>query len=178
MSELVKNIIRFFAFILIQVYVLYQIPPIHRYIVPYLYFLYIIWLPFKMSHISLMVVAFFFGFTLDTFTSTPGLHAAACVLIAFVRPYLISIILPQERKELLYVYPSVRSMGGVAPYGLYIVVLTVLHHLYLILLEWLNVGNIWFFLAKILATSGVSLVLILLAELLVHRNDSLKTNAR
>lgn len=177
MSDLVKNIIRFAAFILIQVYVLNRIPPVHRFIVPYLYFLYILWLPFKTTPINLMLIAFVFGISLDSFTNTPGLHTAACVLIAFIRPYLITIILPQERKELYYTNPSVKSLGGVAPYALYISVLTFIHHLYLTFLEWLSTGNWWYFLGKVLATTGVSLMLILIAEILVYRKDQVRTNA-
>lgn len=177
MNDLVKNIIRFAIFILIQVYVLNRIPPVHRFIVPYIYFLYILWLPFRTTPISLMFVAFAFGMSLDAFTNTPGLHAAACVLIAFIRPYLITIILPQERKELYYTNPSVKSLGGIAPYALYISVLTFIHHFYLILLEWLTTGNWWYLLGKVFATTGVSLLLILIAELLVYRKDNVRTNA-
>lgn len=177
MSDLVKHIIRFSIFILIQVYVLNRIPPIHRFIVPYIYFLYILWLPFRTTPVSLMLIAFVFGITLDSFTQTPGLHAAACVLIAFIRPYLITIILPQERKELYYTSPSVKSLGGIAPYGLYVFVLTFIHHLYLILLEWLTTGNWWYLLGKVFATTCVSLLLIIIAELLVYRKDDVRANA-
>ena len=47
MSELLKNIIRFIIFILFQVFILNKIPPLHQFITPYLYFLFILWLPFK-----------------------------------------------------------------------------------------------------------------------------------
>ena len=47
MSNLVKNMIRFILFILVQVYVLFQVNPLHQFIVPYLYFLYMLWLPFN-----------------------------------------------------------------------------------------------------------------------------------
>ena len=40
MSKLLKNTIRFILFILIQVFVLFQVKPLHQFIVPYLYFLY------------------------------------------------------------------------------------------------------------------------------------------
>ena len=40
MSDLVKNILRFTVFILIQVYVLFKVPHLHRFITPYLYYLF------------------------------------------------------------------------------------------------------------------------------------------
>ena len=76
MSSLVKNIIRFILFILVQVFVFNQIPPLHHLINPYVYFLFILWLPFKIGRKSLMILALALGLALDYFTKTPGLHAA------------------------------------------------------------------------------------------------------
>jgi rod shape-determining protein MreD len=87
MSELLKNIIRFALFIFVQVFILFKMPPLHRFITPYLYYLYILWLPISMSRAALMGLAFLFGLSLDYFMHTPGLHAAACVLIAYCREY-------------------------------------------------------------------------------------------
>ncbi len=56
---MLKNALRYILFILVQVYVLFQIPPLHRFVVPYLYFLYILWLPFNMSRTNLLIVSFF-----------------------------------------------------------------------------------------------------------------------
>src|ERR1044072_7054002 len=106
MSSFVKNMIRFALFILIQVFVLHQIPSLHRFITPYLYFLYILWLPFRMSRASLLSVAFLFGLTLDYFLNSPGLHAAPCVLIAYLRPFLINLLISQEGADQNYISPS------------------------------------------------------------------------
>ena len=85
MSELLKNIIRFILFILVQVFILFKMPPLHRFVVPYLYYLFILWLPFSLSRMSLTFIGFIFGLSLDYFVKTPGLHAAACTLIAYMR---------------------------------------------------------------------------------------------
>lgn len=175
MSELLKNIIRFILFIAIQVFVLHQVPPLHKFIVPYLYFLYIIWLPFKMSRSALMIVSFVFGLTLDYFLSTPGLHAAACVLIAYVRPFLISILISQEGADKNYASPSITSMGW-APYSTLVLILTLLHNGYLVFLEWMNFGNFLYFLGKVIATSAISLLLIAITELLFYRKQKYRTN--
>ena len=99
MSSLVKNIIRFALFILVQVFVLNQVPPLHHFVTPYIYFLFILWLPFKMGRRTVMVLALFLGFSLDCFTKTYGLHAAPCVLIAYLRPFLINLLISQEGAE-------------------------------------------------------------------------------
>lgn len=175
MSSLLKNIIRFAVFILLQVFVLHKIPSLHQFITPYLYFLYILWLPFRMSRASLMAVAFLFGLTLDYFLHTPGLHAAPCVLIAYVRPFLINVLISQEGADQNYASPSIVSMGW-APYATYVVILTLLHHGYLVFLEWMQFGTFLYFLGKVVATTGVSLLLILVSELLVFRKERFRTN--
>ena len=175
MSSLLKNIIRFALFILVQVFVLHKMPTLHRFITPYLYFLYILWLPFRMSRFSLMGVSFLFGLTLDYFLHTPGLHAAPCVLIAYVRPFLINILISQEGADQNYASPSIISMGW-APYAVYAVVLTLLHNGYLVFLEWMQFGTFLYFMAKVTATTGVSLLLILVTELLVFRKEKFRTN--
>jgi rod shape-determining protein MreD len=175
MSDLLKNTIRFVLFILIQVLVLHKIPTLHRFITPYLYFLYILWLPFRMPRVVIMLVAFLFGLTLDYFLMTPGLHAAPCVLIAYIRPFIVNILISQEGAEQNYASPSAISMGP-TPYATYVIVLTLLHHGYLVFLEWMQFGSFLYFLGKVLGTTGISLLLILVTELLFIRKEKFRTN--
>jgi hypothetical protein len=175
MSQLVRNIIRFIMFILVQVYVLNQIPPLHQFITPYLYFLFILWLPFSIPRFALLVVSFFFGLTLDYFMGTPGLHAAPCVLIAYLRPFLINLLISQEGQELNYAEPSIKSLGF-APYALYVLIFTFIHHFYLVLIEWLQFGDILYFLGKVTATTAISLLLIFITEMLFFRKQKFRTN--
>jgi hypothetical protein len=44
------------------------------------------------------------------------------------------------------------------------------------LLEWLQFGSFLFFLGKVLATSGISLMLVLITELLFFRKEKFRTN--
>lgn len=176
MSSLIKNIVRFILFIFLQVFILNEVPPLHRFIVLYIYFLYILWLPFTINRIALMVIAFLFGLSLDFFAGTMGLHAAPCVLIAFVRPYLLNLLLPQETIEQSYSEPGSKSMGW-APYSLYVGLLTFIHHFYLVFIEWLQFGSFLYFIGKVLGTTAISLLMIFLAELLFLRKGKYRTNA-
>ena len=175
MSNLVKNIFRLLIFVLVQVYVLNKVPHLHRFVIPYLYFLFVLWLPFNMTRMSLLFAAFGTGLLLDFFTNTPGLHAAACVLIAYVRPFLIGLLMPKDTKEFNYREPSPRAMGW-APYMLYVFLLTLLHHLYLLFLQLLHFGTFIDFLIKVGATTGISMLLIITVELLFPRKLKYRTN--
>jgi len=174
-SDFFRNIIRFCLFILIQVYVLNKVPHLHRYIVPYLYFLFILWLPFSISRQWLLLIGFVTGLTLDYFSMTPGLHAAACTLVAYVRPFIIGVLTPKDNAEFNYREPSPKAMQW-TPYAVYVLVLTVLHHGYLLLLELLDVGNFLDFMIKMLSTTGISLLLIFATELLFSRKMKFRTN--
>ncbi|MES2776302.1 MAG: rod shape-determining protein MreD [Bacteroidota bacterium] len=168
MAEPIKIIFRFILFILVQALVLNHMPPLHRFITPYLYFLFILWMPFKTSRSSLLIVGFLLGFALDLFLRTPGLHAAACVLIAYIRPFIINLLVPRETKELSLGSPS-RSTMGFAPYALYVVVLTIVHHSYLVLLEMMQFPGLLYFVGKVFFTTLVSLLLITITELLITK---------
>ena len=175
MSDLIRTLIRFFLFIMVQVYVLDKIPHLHQFITPYIYFLFLLWLPFGISRIGLLITGFITGMALDFFTMTPGLHAAACVLVAYGRPFVINILTPKESSEFNYREPSPKSLGW-TPYLVYIFVLTLLHHGYLTLLEWLSFGTFLQFLIKIVATTAISMLLIITTELLFPRRMKFRTN--
>ena len=175
MSDFVRNVIRFILLIMVQVYVLNTIPHLHQFITPYVYYLFLLWLPFNISRIGLLITGFITGMALDFFTMTPGLHAAACVLVAYARPFVINILTPKETSEFNYREPSPKSLGW-TPYFVYIFVLTLLHHGYLTLLEWLSFGTFLSFLIKIVATTAISILLIFTIELLFPRRMKFRTN--
>lgn len=176
MTDLLKNTIRFVLFIFFQVFILNEVPPLHQFIVPYLYFVYILWLPFNCNRFLLLIISFLFGLSLDYFTGTPGLHAAPCVLIAYIRPFLLNLLIPQETTEQSYAEPGIKSMGW-APYTLYISVFTFIHHSYLVLIEWLQFGNWIYFVGKVAGTTAISLLLIFITEMLFLRKGRYRTNA-
>ena len=175
MTDLVRNIIRFAIFIIVQVYLLNKIPFLHQFIAPYIYYLFILWLPFSISRMGLLFVGFLTGITLDFFTMTPGLHAAACVLIAYLRPFIINVLAPKDATGFRYREPSPKSMSW-TPYLIYVFVLTLFHHAYMVLLEWLSFGSVLGFIVKVIATTGISMLLIITTELLFPRRMKFRTN--
>ncbi|MEO6455563.1 MAG: rod shape-determining protein MreD [Ginsengibacter sp.] len=174
MSNLVKNIVRFILFILVQLFVLNDIPPLHHLINPYLYFLFILWLPFKTGRRALMIYAFALGLCLDFFNKTPGLHAAPCILIAYMRPFIINFLIPNEG-DTNFNEPSIKSMGF-APYFTYVTLLTLFHHGYLFLLEALQFADFLYFITKTFLSLAISLLLILITEFLFVRKQRFRTN--
>ncbi len=174
MSDLLRNIVRFAIFILAQVYLLNRLH-LHQYIIPYIYYLFILWLPFSISRMGLLVTGFITGLALDYFSMQIGVHAAACTLIAYARPFVISVLTPKDSTEFNYREPSPRAMGW-APYMVYAFVLTLLHHFYMLLLQLLQFGNFLDFVIKVIATTGISMLLIVTTELVFPRRMKFRTN--
>ena len=175
MSSFFRYFFRALALIAIQVYLLNKVPHLHRLVVPSLYFVFVLWLPFSMSRSALLIWSFLVGLTVDYFSLTPGLHAAACVLIAYLRPYLITLLMPREKQEFQYPEPAPRAMQW-APYSVYVLLLSFIHHFYLTFLQWLSVGSFSTFLGKAFVGTLISFLLILTAELLLPRQQSYRTN--
>jgi hypothetical protein len=148
---------------------------LHQFITPYLYFLFILWLPFSVSRFWQLIIGFMLGLSLDYFIQRPGLHAAACVLIAYVRPFIINVLSPKDESEFNYREPSPRALGW-TPYAIYVFILTILHHGYLFFLEWLSFGSFLIFFVKVIASTAVSMLLIFTVELLFPRKLKYRTN--
>jgi hypothetical protein len=123
-----------------------------------------------------LIIAFALGITLDAFRHHPGFHAAACVLIAYVRPFLVNLFIPQEGAETNYNEPSIKSLGGFLPYFIFVTVLTVIHHGWLFLLQAWQFGNILYFLGSVFFSTATSLLLIVITEMLFVRKQKFKTN--
>lgn len=175
MSDLVRNIIRFILFIFVQVYVLDVMPHLHQLVTPYIYFLFILWLPFYIKRMGLLALGFILGITVDYFAMTPGLHAAACTLIAYLRPFIINMFASKDTSEFNYKEPSPKALGFRA-YALYALILSLFHNGYLLFLEWLSFGSFINFLMKVIITTAISMLMILIAELIFPRQLKYRTN--
>ncbi len=175
MNTLLKNLFRFAILMAVQVFILDNIH-LHYMVTPYLYVLFILWMPFQLGRLWQMIAAFLLGFTLDSFNHNPGFHASACVLIAYLRPYLINLLIPQEGADSNYDEPSIKSMGGFIPYMVYAGLLTFIHHAWLFMLEAWQFGNFWYFISKTILSTLISLLLIIITELLFNRKQKFRTN--
>lgn len=155
-----QNIIRFIILVIIQVFLLDNIQ-ILGYINPMIYILFILSLPIRMSRIPLLLLGFLLGITIDIFNNTPGLHTSAVLLIAFLRPPIVKMFV--EIEEITKETPSFRTFG-VPGYLKFTIVLVLIHHFVLFFVESFSFLNLSLLIPKILLSSLVSIVLILLIQ--------------
>jgi hypothetical protein len=73
-----------------------------------------------------------------------------------------------EGEELNYSEPCIKGMGFLM-YAIYVVVLTLIHHASLVLIEWLQFGDILYFVGKIVGTTLISLLMIGILEMFFYK---------
>jgi hypothetical protein len=135
--------------------------------VPYLYILFILLLPFEIPNLLLFLLSFLLGLTIDAFYDTPGLHAAACVLLAFVRVLFISITVQKEGFD-NEPEPTLGNMGF-RWFFTYAAVLILFHHFFLFNLEVFRLSELQYTLLRFLSSSVFTLFLVLISSFLFYR---------
>ena len=134
---------------------------------PYLYILFILLLPFETPNILLFALSFLLGLTIDAFYDTPGLHAASCVLLAFVRILFIGITVQKEGFD-NEPEPTL-SVMGLRWFFTYALILTLAHHFFLFNLEVFRLSEIPYTLSRFVLSSIFTVFLMLLSGFLFYR---------
>lgn len=157
MLRIIHFISLFLALVLIQVLILNNIQFL-GFINPYIYVLFILSLPARTPRWLVVLLGFFLGISIDTFSNTLGMHAAATVLIAYLRSFIINIFTSIDEGN--NPIPSFHSFG-VGAYVKYAMVLVILHHSVLFLLESFTITNFTLVIYKSILSSIVTLMIVL-----------------
>lgn len=168
---IIINFIRFIALIFLQVFLLKNVT-LYGLSIPYLYILFILLLPFETPNILLFSLAFIMGLIIDAFYDTPGLHAAACVLLAFVRVLFISITVQKDGFD-NDPEPTL-SIMGFRWFFTYASILTLFHHFFLFNLEVFRLSEIQYTFSRFILSSIFTVFLMLVTGLLFFRRKERK----
>ena len=161
MNVVYKHTIRFVIFAFLQAMVFNQLNigfGIHLMIQP----LYIMLLPFELTVIPMMGIAFLMGLVIDIISNTYGLNTSSLVLMAYLRPIVFKFYGPREGYDPLK-EPTSQDMGAswfTVVYG----ILLGLHSFWFFLLEIFELGRIGFILQKTIFSGVLSFLLALLIQ--------------
>ncbi len=161
MNIVTENIIRFLTVFLLQI-LLFNNLQFFGLCMPAIYVLFLIALPVKLPHWAEMLIGFFTGLLMDIFCNTLGIHAAACTLVAFIRPMLITRLIPDN--ERLMGTPTIATFT-LSIYVRFLVLLVLIHHTTIFALEAFSFHNWWLTLLQIIISSAVSIGIFLGIEL-------------
>lgn len=161
-SAMLFNLARFILLLAAQV-VIFNNFNFMGYINPFPYILFIILFPVNGNKYALLGASFLLGITMDLFCNSGGVHAAACLLLAFVRPSLFKFSF-----GLSYEYQTVRLNDVLTPERFSFIFLSVvIHHLTLFVLEVFTFEFLWdIILRTIISTLFTIIICILLIYLI------------
>jgi rod shape-determining protein MreD len=166
MYLIARNIVRFLVVILFQVLVMDNVM-ISGYMVPYVYLLFILLMPFETPRWVQLLSGFMLGMGIDIFEHTPGMHTAATVLIAFIRPYLLDLLAPRDGYE-PETFPRIHYYGFLW-FLKYTLIIVVIHHFALFYLEVFQLKDFLSTLLRVILSTILSASTIVLSQYFVFR---------
>ena len=125
---------------------------------PVVFIYLILRLPVNLHDGWVLTIAFFTGLLLDIFNNTPGMNALACTILAAVRRPVFNLFVSREN-DMNIPIPSVDSMG-VGDYFKYMATLVTLYCVLIFLIQAFSLHNIGLTLARIAASSALSIIII------------------
>ncbi len=166
-TDIALNAGRFILLILFQVLIFNHIDFL-GYINPYIYIIFILLFPLNANRSLFLFISFLLGLFLDIFSDSGGVHAAACVTIAFIRPLVL-----RSTFGVSYEFQTIKlSSVSFIQRLVYVLVMVLVHHIILFSLEIFNLSHILFFAKTTLFSSLFTILLSMLILVLFRRKDS------
>lgn len=165
-NTIMLNITRFIVLILVQILILNNINFL-GYINPYSYVLFVLLFPLNPNKGLFLFASFLLGLTMDMFGDSGGVHAAACLSIAFVRPVILRWVFGVS-----YEFQTLKLNNvALGERLLYSVLMVTLHHSLLFLLETFNFSLFLIIIKKILFSSIFTSILCMMILILFRRKE-------
>jgi len=166
MYLIARNIVRFIIVVLFQVLVMDNVM-LNGYMVPYVYLIFILLMPFETPPWVVLISGFLLGLGIDLFEHTLGMHTAATVLIAFVRPYILGLLAPRDGYE-PETFPRIHYYGFVWFFK-YALIIVFIHHFVLFNLEVFKLKVFLSTLLRVTLSTLLSTSTIVLSQYFVFR---------
>ena len=160
-NEVIKNGLRFIFLVLFQVLILNNIQ-LSGYLNPFLYVLFILMLPFQSPDWLVLILSFVLGISIDMFADTGGLHAVACVLMAFIRRPVLKLVSPRDGYDTGQ-KPTMQQFGF-GWFFSYAGILIFVHHLTLFFMETFSFSEFFSTLFRVILSSLFTLMLIFISQ--------------
>lgn len=125
---------------------------------PYIYILCLLMMPITLPHIADMLIGAAAGLIMDVFCNSIGIHMASCIMLMFIRPYLLGGIV--NDKDRLNEQISLRTLGLEAMIR-YVAILVIVHHLMVFSLAAWSWSHIGFVLLETAVSSFITILVIL-----------------
>lgn len=164
-KDIVASVIYFLVFGMLQIF-LFLNTSLFGYAFCYIYIGFLLILPIDTPKLLLMLIGMATGLVIDIFYDTLGIHTAACVLVAFLRPHIINILTPRGGYDAgAHISLSTLGFQWVTTYA---ALLILIHHLVLFFLESWGFHIFFFTLLKAICSALFTLTVFLLFQYLFY----------
>ncbi len=164
-SALLVNIFRFILLLAVQI-IIFNNMNFLGYISPFPYILFIILYPVNGNKSGLVVASFILGLIMDMFSNSGGIHATACLVLAYFRPAIFKFAF-----GLSYEYQTVKLNDVLTPERFSFILLSVvIHHFTLFLLEAFQFSFIFDILIRTLLSTIFTIIICIIIIYLIKPN--------
>lgn len=164
-STFLVNIFRFILLLTVQIIVFNNIN-FMGYVSPFPYLLFIILYPVNGNKSGLLLASFLLGLTMDMFSNSGGIHAAACLALAYYRPYIFKFSF-----GLSYEYQTIKLNDVLTPERFSFIMLSVvIHHFTLFILEAFQFSFFWDILLRTLLSTVFTIIICIIIIYLIKPN--------
>lgn len=125
--------------------------------------LFILLFPVNGNKYALLTISFFMGLIFDMFSNSGGIHAAACLILAYVRPSLFKFSFGVS-----YEYQTIKIVDKITSERISFLLTSILiHHIILFSLEYFRLSLLFSTILKSLLTSIFTFVICIILILLI-----------
>lgn len=130
---------------------------------PFIYIWAIILLPIELPRWLQMLIGAAIGMVMDLFTHAPGIHMAGCVMMAYLRPLLVSGVVQDIDRMKGAVTSATIGMGN---WLRIVAIMVAVHHTIVFLLEAFTFAHFGYTLLQIILSGIFSYAMLLMHEYL------------
>lgn len=153
----IVNIITIFFLVLLQVFVFSNLK-LGGVVSPCIYIIFIILYPPTNNRFLLLLFCFLLGVGVDTFESTGGINAIACLTIGFLSKHIIKVI---SGTRFFEIEEFKFSDFNAVQWFIYVVVMVFIHQFIVFVLESFSLSNLDNLIMKILYSTAFSTAFII-----------------
>ncbi len=157
-----KQVLYFLIFAVTQVFFMYKFI-LFDVAFAFYYVGFVLFFPYGVSRSITMFIAFLTGLTIDIFSNTPGIHAAACVFVAFTKDFWIDIVIRRSDDDIQIDWNELGLWGLIK----YMLPLVFSHHLIIFTIENGGLSGPGLLFNKIFSSTIYSFTIIIALSLLL-----------
>lgn len=156
-NDVVQETFKFIVLILAQVLVFNKLV-LFGHLVAYVYVIFLILYPVKERRNLFLFISFLLGLTMDMFMNSGGIHATACLMVAYFRPRLLRFVygVSFEHQTIKVASSPVSQLFSIT------LLVVLVHHLTLFFLEAFSINLMFYALKKTILTGIFTVVLSLI----------------